>query len=582
MADPVRWSRVEPSSRDKGLGAGLEARVYDPLWLLARQRQLGELTADADLGSAVVAELSVEVARLTAYRGGRPGGATAEPYDPGAVPLETVVEAEPVRVAPTARLRAQAGLHFLRLLSAHGMHRYADAYRARYALEAPDGVPDAESRRFLAVVAGRVPDGARLYEELAATLRPSGGEPGALPAEPAITAGHADRVRAAAQAWLDWFDALIVEPASGDDAWIRERMEYAFGVAAPTPDGRVALEAEEYTDGRLDWHAFTATQTDEATGGAVATVGPLTLVPSPVTYPGMPARRFWEFEDAEVDFGGVEAEPEDLARMLLTEFALVFGGDWLLVPVEVPLGSLVRIVSLDVRDTFGRSLRVGRTSALEGPLGGWRMFTLSSDGAAPSASAGASSDALLVPPVVTARLQGRDVEEVLLLRDETANLAWAVERRIEGETGMPVDRAQAAYEEREEPLAGAPAPVGTFAYRLATPVPEHWLPLLPERVQPQDPAIGLRLGALPRTRPDGTAEPIRPLGQLLRPPAAGTELVLHDEEVPREGARVTRAYQLARWADGSTFLWMGRRKGVGRGEGSSGLRFDAMEGGTEA
>jgi hypothetical protein len=52
---------------------------------------------------------------------------------------------------------------------------------------------------------------------------------------------------------------------------------------------------------------------------------------------------------------------------------------------------------------------------------------------------------------------------------------------------------------------------------------------------------------------------------------------MHDEEVPREGARVTRAYQYARWVDGSTHLWSGRRKQPGRGEGSSGLQFDILE-----
>ena len=36
----------------------------------------------------------------------------------------------------------------------------------------------------------------------------------------------------------------------------------------------------------------------------------------------MPAARFWEFEDAQVDFGSVDAGPTDLARMLLVEFAL--------------------------------------------------------------------------------------------------------------------------------------------------------------------------------------------------------------------------------------------------------------------
>ena len=55
------------------------------------------------------------------------------------------------------------------------------------------------------------------------------------------------------------------------------------------------------------------------------------------------------------------------------------------------------------------------------------------------------------------------------------------------------------------------------------------------------------------------------------------EITLREDEVPREGARVTRAYQLARWFDGGTYLWLGRRKTVGRGEGSSGLRFDVID-----
>ena len=86
----------------------------------------------------------------------------------------------------------------------------------------------------------------------------------------------------------------------------------------------------------------------------------------------------------------------------------------------------------------------------------------------------------------------------------------------------------------------------------------------------------LRLAALPSIQPDGSLVPIRPLGQLLAAPPQ-QPVVLREEEVPREGARVTRAYQLARWFDGTTFLWLGRRKSVGRGEGSSGLRFDVAD-----
>jgi hypothetical protein len=34
---------------------------------------------------------------------------------------------------------------------------------------------------------------------------------------------------------------------------------------------------------------------------------------------------------------------------------------------------------------------------------------------------------------------------------------------------------------------------------------------------------------------------------------------------------------VTRWQDGSTHLWIGRRKKIGTGEGSSGLRFDALD-----
>ena len=108
---------------------------------------------------------------------------------------------------------------------------------------------------------------------------------------------------------------------------------------------------------------------------------------------------------------------------------------------------------------------------------------------------------------------------------------------------------------------------------MTTGAPDYWTPLLPVRIDPNAPAIRLRRGRLLR---DGTDEPTapQPLGQILEP---GRPLSLFEEEVPRAGARVTRIYQLARWVDGSTHVWIGRRKGAGRGEGYGGLRFDLVE-----
>jgi hypothetical protein len=69
--------------------------------------------------------------------------------------------------------------------------------------------------------------------------------------------------------------------------------------------------------------------------------------------------------------------------------------------------------------------------------------------------------------------------------------------------------------------------------------------------------------------------PIPPQGVLLDTTAGPLEL--YEEEVPRAGARVRRAYRATRWVDGSSHLWLARTKTTGRGEGSSGLRFDSLE-----
>jgi hypothetical protein len=155
-----------------------------------------------------------------------------------------------------------------------------------------------------------------------------------------------------------------------------------------------------------------------------------------------------------------------------------------------------------------------------------------------------------------------------------ANLAWAIERLIENPAEAPLNcyEADLERERRLGPPGPAPAPPAAPAalrYRLASRVPAYWVPLLPVRTAN---AVRFKRGAVLDT--EGTPRPVRALGRILE---SGRELALFEEEVPREGARVTRSYQWARWIDGSSHLWVGRRKGVGRGEGSSNLRFDTVD-----
>ena len=179
-----------------------------------------------------------------------------------------------------------------------------------------------------------------------------------------------------------------------------------------------------------------------------------------------------------------------------------------------------------------------------------------------SGTKGGTLPGLLLPPVAAGTLEGAPQEDVLFLRDEMANMAWAVERVVPGRSGDPRQRSD------EPQPAPPPAPddlqPGDLIYHLMTEVPRHWIPLVPVAVGYAQ--VALRKGAMER---DG--QPVLPVGTLLAP----TPLTFPSEEIPREGVQVRILPVLARRPDGTYARWTAHRVRVGRGEGSSGLAFDS-------
>jgi hypothetical protein len=564
------------------MSAGLQARIYDPLWLLARQWQVGEFEGE-DNGSPAAARWHGECARFTRFfPGAMPdkGPREGEVFDGGTIPLETRVECERVRseADKLAKLRfaVEAGLHFLRMLDQQATSRsYRDLFKSKYPFTPLTSEElkslDTDSLAFIELVAPRVPDGRRLYATMNGALRPVPPSKPALPSDLTIAPGDIREVEAAAEAWLRWYETLITEPVGSNTPWSAERLEHGFSLATHMAAGEKVLSAEEYLGGHLDWHDFNVNegaslQALNDTGGATLT---RTVIPAPVSYRGMPAARFWEFEDARVDFGAVNAGPEDLARMLLIEFALSYGNDWFVIPVDLDVGSLCRTYSLVVTNTFGERFVIRSSNDAGDQYAAWRMFQLSPVSQVGSAAAAGDANLFLLPPTLMSSLQSRPVEEVLFLRDEMANMAWGVERVIESATECPLNRFE---QQRYTPLSPPAQAQGKLIYCLATEVPDYWVPLLPVRS-----STGLRLKRGRVLKANGSLEPVQAQGHILNPGEPNqSSLSIYEEEIPREGVRVNRSYQLARWHDGSTHLWIGRKKGVGRGEGSSGLRFDTL------
>ncbi len=582
MASITTWVRLEPRPRDGALDESLQAQVRDPLWLLARQWQFGEFQGE-NTGSLVGADLVVEAGKVDRYYPGswRPG-AEGPQYDPNKMPLETLVEAEPrpQKASHDFRHAVRAGQMFLRLLKQASAGTYAADFIKSFALPGPGPEMDDDTRCFLRVMAGTVPDGVKLRAKLK------------FPADARLTsvlAGITEKpfsdieaaggqVRAdflkAAQTWLDWYDSMITQP-SASPAWNDERMEYAFSLSAPYhPDqnnGRLELTAAEYPGGRLGWYAFDV-HTHLGSEGKLAELPMINVLPTPIDFRGMSASRFWQFEEGQVDFGGLDTAPEDLGKMLFAEFALVFGNDFFYIPVTLPVGSISRVKTLTVRNTFGETIKIDSTSQVDaGPqetnLPPGRLFSLSPT----QEIGGAAPDYMFLAPTLIQDIESPSIEEVLLLRDEMANMAWAVERLVLNPVGKAINRfedyqieLQRDRDRREEEAAGSTAAAtGPLTYHLFTPVPDYWNPMLLEGGSGHR---RFRLMGLDDVR-----------GALLAPYSENADLKLYEEEVMRSGIRLSRAYQYTRWADGSRHVWIGRQKQPGRGEGSSGLKFDVLQ-----
>lgn len=591
------WVRIEPQSRDASLAVPLAAPALDPLWLLGRQRQMGEFLG-VDGGTPVDVVYQLRSASLTDFRGA--GSSGAEALD-GTRPLECLVEREPVELG--LRGSAQMGLQFESFLRTEFGKTGADpsalitAFRTGqdYGISADpaDDAGDPAAISFRAVVARRLTDGEKLFRALEESNSPPNLPPAAFAADGSLL----PPVRQALTDFLAYRSSIYQQP-SGGSAWVANRLRYEFAVASNAVDSEnypdvLAMESSGYPGGRVDWYAF---DVGVGTGPTVAPApAPLRVehrryLPHPIVYPGMPRPRFWEFEDAQTDWGSLTTEPVDIPKMLIAEASLLYGNDWLAVPVRLPCSSRGRVTLAVVTDCFGQRTLIRPTSEC-GPAStpappAWTAYTLG--------DAEGDPDDLVVPPAAGPIVSGSPVESVEIVKDNGALVGWAVERVLPGSLDNGVDAHSRYFRAPSSPStdssgqgttgtspatgtgasssagsAGAGSPP-TIQYQFATTVPDFWVPLIyqdaggstiPYFQRGVIPGVTLRLGRL--LQPEPVQSPPGPF-------------VVEAHALPEIGVRIDRLFRWVRGLNGSTSLWMARRVLPGHGPGASGLAFDQI------
>jgi hypothetical protein len=560
------WNRLEGRPRAENFERALRAEARDPLWFLTRQWQFLELKAD-DAGSPIEARVSLRETKLARYQA-RNGPAQDFPT---ALPLEAVVERE---MPPLDRIALiQVHRAFDKALARAGVAT-ADratihaAMRTAYPLAAAalEGVPDIEARQLSALADSRLFDAGKFLAE----TRSSPGFNERVDAEFGLSAALAAATKQAGADAAAWYASLYVTPPTAADyAWVPSRLDYQFACATEPSTQQTVLTGSGYANGRLDWYAVDVAAADASLGEAgEAPIAPiettLSVLPVAVSFAGMPSHRYWELEDRKVEFGALTAHTTDIGKMLLTEFMLVYGNDWCVLPFEVDVGSLCDTLGIVVKDVFGgETLIRGADRGKDEDWRRWAMFGLE------TATAGDTAQPrIFIPPTTPTILESQPIERVVFLRDEMANLCWAVERTVLSAAGIGVDGEQFALVTIPPPPPDpAPAYGATARYRLGTDAPLNWRPFVPVHVPGSVRSVRLQRARLPRG-------PHEPLGRIIAEPAP---YFINEEEAPRAGRIVVRTFQRTRWVDGRVVLWLGRRTLSGRGEGSSGLMFDVIE-----
>ena len=595
------WNRLEGRPRSVNFDRALKAEIKDALWMINKQWQMGEFKGD-DAGSPIKAKVHTHVTKLTKYQ---PADYAAEQFGED-IPLEAEVEKLTVpffyeRKPISLDIRSMMGRYFLKLIKDQP-HEIKQQFKEKFPIKEPDPLnrEDAyicahvEEWQQFSALAGRCVDGGKLYF----FLKENGVDlihDGII----GLTLNQRSELEEKGEQFIRWFDKFFLQPTEDDqNAWKPSHLEYQFRCSAPVDGEDKVFDAKEFYHGKLDWFSLDVDPNPQKRGigqeknsnGTTEYTITKSFIPSPISFEGMPNTRWWEFENRKANFGDINPDTTDLGKLLVIQFGLVYANDWFIIPFTLPVGSIAEVKGLTVTNTFNERIWIDPSGkGNDEDWQRWNMYTLNILGDKKVAA----NRSTLFLPTAGDKLVSKPIEEILLLRDEMANMVWGIEKLVPLPSGRSKRGSEAGIETFNHLKKILEHNLGTGAltpkeieynadikYQLMTSVPIHWIPFINVHVEGSNREIQLQRAGMPliiEGDPE-LPEKIVPRTSLNygREKTPMEPYRIFEEEVSRAGTRVMRSFQRTTWYGGERVLWLGSSKYTGRGEGSSGLVFDQI------
>ena len=215
--------------------------------------------------------------------------------------------------------------------------------------------------------------------------------------------------------------------------------------------------------------------------------------------------RWWSFEDRRVNFGGIQPDTTDIAKLLL--HAVRRRVQQRLVPRAgaAGFGAIADVRGLVVTNVFGERLWIDAAGrAPEHAWQRWSMFTLNhAGGAARQAGHRVARYCRRFPKF----RKGRTLEECVLVRDEMANMVWGMEATVPLPHGVGPVGERSGGRDVAVSMSGCwevlrlALPLQNEAkarYEVMNAVPENWIPFIPVHVAGSNREIQLQRANMPR------------------------------------------------------------------------------------